>query len=247
MCGRYVLAIPADEIADAFRATFTPDAAERYLPSYNIPPTTPVLALSEDPRGDRVLDLYRWGLLPPWTKSPSSGPTMHNARAETIATKPSFRSAFRSRRVAIVAQGYFEWRRTPGAALEPFYISRADGAPLAFAGIWESWVGDGREVRSTAVVTTAAGADTEGIHDRMPVVLEPDVLDLWLDPDEVDRDTLASVLHPATAGTLRAWAVDPRVGKVRENDPEVIVPLTSESPTRDRGVETPTLFDTRSI
>ena len=225
MCGRYVLAIPSDEVAALFDARYAPGAREGYIPSYNIPPTAQVLAFTEADDGGRELDLYRWGLVPPWTTDPNAGPPMHNARAETVATKPSFRSAFLQRRAAVVAQGYYEWRRLPGTKLQPFYITRADGAPLVFASVWERWWRDEHTLRSTAVVTTTAGADTEAVHDRMPVILEPDTLEIWLDRSEEDREVLESLLRPAPLGTLLTRPVDVRVGKVREDDAHLIDPV----------------------
>jgi putative SOS response-associated peptidase YedK len=225
MCGRYVLAIPSDEIAQAFAARFAFGAEAGYSPSFNIPPTAQVLALGESDDGGRLLELYRWGLIPPRTKDAASGPPMHNARAETVATKPSFRAAFSTRRVAIIAQGYYEWRRAPGTPLQPFFISRTDGGLLAFASLWESWRRDEHTVRSTAIVTTAAGPDTEAIHDRTPMILERDTLDLWLDRGEEDREILETILGPAPRGTLVARPVGPRVGKVREDDAGLIDPF----------------------
>jgi putative SOS response-associated peptidase YedK len=218
MCGRYVMAIPSEEVARLFGASCAPGVEERYEPSFNIPPTSQILALGESDDGGRILDLYRWGLVPSWVKDPASAPQMHNARAETVASKPAFSAAFTSRRVAVVAEGYYEWRRTPGSKLQPFYIHRADGAPLVFATLWESWMRDEYTLRSAAVITTAAGSDTEAVHDRMPVVLEADTLDLWLDRSEGDRDVLESLLRPSPRGTLITRPVDARVGKVAEND-----------------------------
>jgi putative SOS response-associated peptidase YedK len=227
------MAIPSDEVAQLFSASFAPGAESGYVPSFNIPPTSQVLALSERDDGGRILDLYRWGLVPSWIADPGSGAVMHNARAETVASKLAFRDALTARRVAVVAEGYYEWRRTPGTTPQPFYVQRSDGAPLLFASLWESWSRHGQRVRSTAVVTTVAGADTESIHDRMPVVLEPDALDRWLDRREGDRDALESLLHPSPRGTLVAHPVDRRVGRVVENDPgltAVVVP--DPEPTR---------------
>ncbi len=228
MCGRYVMAIPSDEIARLFDADLATRAKAEYVPSYNIPPTAQVLALGGADGGGRVLDLYRWGLIPSWMGDASALPQMHNARAESVATKPAFRGAFVQRRVAVIAEGYFEWRRTPGAKPQPFYIHRADGAPLAFASLWESTVRDGHCVRSTAIVTTVAGSDTEAIHDRMPVILENDLLDLWLDRSEDDREVLEPLLRPSPQGTVVARPVDRRVGRVAEDDPGLVVEITPD-------------------
>ncbi|HWD24851.1 MAG TPA: SOS response-associated peptidase, partial [Acidimicrobiales bacterium] len=187
-----------------------------------------VLALGEADDGGRVLDLYRWGLIPSWMRHGAGLPQMHNARAESVATKPAFRGAFIHRRVAVLAEGYYEWRRMPGAKPQPFYIHRTDGAPLAFAGLWESSMGDGHRVRSTAIITTAAGPDTEAVHDRMPVILDDDLLDLWLDRREEDREILEPLLGPSPRGTVVARPVDPRVGRVAEDDPGLIAEVTPD-------------------
>jgi len=161
-----------------------------------------------------------------------------NARAETVASKPSFRSAFSSRRLAVVADGFYEWRQGPGTGKQPYYFTRADGRPLALAGLWEVWRGGPAErggaagdagdpgerpaLRTCTVITTAAGPDMGDIHHRMPVVLEPEVLDEWLDPDNRDKPELESLLVASAAGTLVHRAVGRSVGNVRNDGPELI-------------------------
>ena len=158
---------------------------------------------------------------------------MFNARAETVATKPSFRSAFVARRLVVVADGFYEWAQGSGGTKQPHYFTRADGSPLALAGLWEQWWGgrdggtagsDGPPLRTCTVITTSAGPDMEGIHDRTPVVLEADALDEWLDPGNRDRPELESLLGPGS-GNAGHRPVGRAVGNVRNDGPELIAPL----------------------
>ncbi len=175
-----------------------------------------------------VLGRYRWGLVPSWADDPSIGSRLFNARAETVATKPSFRSAFRSRRAAVVADGFMEWQAGPGGR-QPYFFRRADGAPLAFAGLWERWPGPGGDPGVTAmvtctVITTDAGPDVAAVHDRMPVVLEREDLDRWLRPEGGQPDVARAILRPAARGVLVGYPIDRRVGNVRNDDPAIIEP-----------------------
>jgi putative SOS response-associated peptidase YedK len=234
LCGRYVLATPLDELASFFEARRAPQLGGAWVASYNIAPTRTVLGLSLDAGGGRLLGEYRWGLIPSWAKEPAIGSRLFNARAETIAVKPSFRGAFKSRRLAVLSDGFYEWRNVPGRRRRPFFLSRSDGEPMAFAGLWESWR-DPRSrddesalVLSCTIITTAANPEVAPIHDRMPVVLERDVLDVWLDPSVAARDELAALLRPAPAGTLAVRAVSPRVGSVRNNGPDLIAEVAPD-------------------
>ncbi len=225
MCGRYALARSARELAALFRATEASRLQRSYEPSHNIAPTREVVGLAMTAAGERVLDTYRWGLVPVWAPDPSIGNRLFNARAETLSTSRTFGDALTHRRLAILADGFFEWRTGPDGRRRPLFFSRADGAPLAFAGLWERWRGDGREpLCSCTIVTTEAGPDVMAVHDRMPVVLEPAVLDRWLAPGSGDRDELEAMLRPSPAGTLAHHPVDPRVGDVRNDSPELVAP-----------------------
>lgn len=214
----------AEELAGFFGARLDASAESVRAPSYNVAPTATVLGVAADGDDARVLRSYRWGLVPSWAKDPSAGNRMFNARAETIATKPSFRAAFASRRIVVVADGYWEWRKGPGKLRQPYYLHSADGKPLAFAGLAESWrdsrpdLDDGPSIRSCTIVTTTASDELAAIHDRMPVVLREGALDVWLDPTSRDRETLENLLCPAPAATLHCYPVDRRVGDVRNND-----------------------------
>ncbi len=232
MCGRYVLISSPEELARAFSAISPGALAELVVPSYNVAPSRRVLCLVAR-EGHRELRAFRWGLIPSWAKDPAIGNRLINARAETVATKPAFRAAFRSRRLAVLADGFYEWRRDVPGPPQPYYIVRADGAPLAFAGLYEQWE-DKRPgapepgvVATCTIVTTDASEDVASIHDRMPAVLELDALELWLEGAGAGWEELEGVLRPAPAGTLRSEPVGRRVGDVRNDGPELITPLAA--------------------
>lgn len=227
MCGRFTLYSDPDRYAARFHATLAPDVAEGFRPSWNVSPTNQVLGVRERD-GRRELERFRWGLVPSWAKDPSMATRTFNARAETVATKPSFRAAFRRRRLLVPADGFYEWTARTGPRRKvPHYFTRADGAPVALAGLWEHWrAPDGEGMRSATVITTTAGPDMDGIHDRQPVVLEPDTWDRWLDPSLDDRDELEGMLHAGRPGILRHWPVTRDVGNVRNDDAHLIEPVT---------------------
>jgi putative SOS response-associated peptidase YedK len=175
--------------------------------------------------------------VPSWAKDPNMGNRTFNARAETVASKPSFRAAFTARRLAVVADGFYEWKPGPGKVKQPYYFTRADGQPLALAGLWEQWWGgpasepsDGGRpaLRTCTVITTEAGPDMGDIHHRMPVVLEPEVIEEWLDPANCDKPELEALLVPSPGGTLVHRAVARGVGNVRNDGPELIEELTGD-------------------
>lgn len=229
MCGRYVLVSSVEELTRFFDAREAPGLDEGYRPSCNVAPTRTVLGVTVHD-GRRVLDGYRWGLVPSWAKDPVIGKRLFNARAETVATKPSFRAAFAHRRVAIPCDAYLEWAKGAGRSRQPYLFERADGAPIAFAGLWERWRDPRRDggpdasVRSCTIITTRANEDVGDVHDRMPVVLEPDALDVWLDP-AVTGDELRQLLRSTRPGTLVHHPVDRRIGDVRNDAPELIEPV----------------------
>ena len=180
-----------------------------------------------DAEAARVLMSFRWGLIPWWSKDATSGNRLFNARSETVATKASFREAFRERRIIVPADGFYEWDKTKPGVKQPHFFNRADDAPMAFAGLAERWrpKGSPRDtpyIRSCTIITAPGGADMEGIHDRMPVILDPATFDLWLDPSNEDTEELRALLRPPPAGTVVHHAVGPRVGNVRNNDPSLI-------------------------
>jgi putative SOS response-associated peptidase YedK len=226
-------------MARYFEASLAEGTDPEFHPSWNVAPTDEVLGVRVRParragpetgrEGERVLMPFRWGLIPWWSKDAKSGSRLFNARRETVATKASFRDAFRERRIIVPADGFYEWRKTKTGAKQPYYFSRADGEPLAFAGLAERWrergaAEDAPYVRSCTVITTPGGADMAGIHDRMPVVLDPATFDLWLDPANDDAEGLLALLRPPPAGTVAHHPVGPRIGNVRNNDAALIVP-----------------------
>jgi len=245
MCGRIALYSEPDHLARIFDAVLGPDVDPDGRPSWNVPPTRSILGIADVPDGDapsgsgegvgavhRELGCYRWGLVPSWAKDPTMANRTFNARAETVASKPSFRAAFTARRLAVVADGFYEWKPGSGRTREPYYFTRADGQPLALAGLWEQWwggpaaagtpEGERPALRTCTVITTEAGPDMGDIHHRMPVVLEPEVLDEWLDPANRDKPELESLLMACPAGTLVHRAVSSTVGNVRNDGPELI-------------------------
>lgn len=202
-------------------ALFDPGAG--WHDSWNIGPLAPVLGVRERD-GARVLSAYSWGLLPGWARDPRAAARCFNARAETVASKPTFRSAFRRRRLLVPVDGFYEWAHLPGRArAQPHFFSRADGDPVVLAGLWEWWARDGAERLSAAVITCPAGPDMP-VHDRQPVVLEPDAWERWLDPDYDDPRALESLLRPSS-GVLVHHAVSPDVGSVRNDGPRLVLPL----------------------
>jgi putative SOS response-associated peptidase YedK len=235
MCGRFALYTPPARLARYFEATLAEGPEGEHAPSWNVAPTDEVLGVREhpppkdDPEGEtrRELMTFRWGLIPWWSKDASSGSRLFNARCETVASRASFREAFRQRRIIVPADGFYEWRKTKTGARQPFFFTRADGAPLALAGLAERWrpkdaPRDVPPVRSCTIITTTAGPDMKGIHDRVPVLLDPATFDLWLDPRNDDVEQLRSLLRPLPAGTITFRPVDQRVGNVRNNDASLI-------------------------
>ncbi|MCU1452957.1 MAG: response-associated peptidase [Acidimicrobiales bacterium] len=232
MCGRFVAASPPDEVARYFDAT---EVTEQVLePRYNVAPTTDVYAVLED-GGVRRVDALHWGLVPYWAKDPSVGNKMINARAETLAEKGAYKHAFRRRRCIIPADGFYEWKRDPTRKQrQPFYVHRADGEPLALAGLWETWRGadrsDDERLRSCTILTTTPNELLAPIHDRMPVLLPPSAWDQWLDPEVDDLDALGRLLVPAPPDLLVAHPVSTDVNNVRNDDPHLIAPVDPAAP-----------------
>jgi putative SOS response-associated peptidase YedK len=225
MCGRFSVTLPTDAMAQLFQAVPANDLPD--VPNYNVCPTNAVHTVTLQD-GQRRLGAMRWGFIPHWYKKPNDGPLLINARAETIAEKPVFRAACRERRAVIVANGFYEWTRD-GEARLPWYITRSDGAALAFAAIWQSWTAkdaDADQMRTAAIVTTAANAAISSIHHRMPVILEPDDISLWLGEQGKGAATL---MRPGPEHTLRWHRVDTRVNSNRAAGADLIDPLDPAS------------------
>ncbi|MEA2622021.1 MAG: hypothetical protein QOH61_931 [Chloroflexota bacterium] len=216
------------EVARIFDAELRDDAG--FEPSWNVAPTDPVTVVLQRDDG-RAVERLRWGLIPAWADSPGQGARMINARAESILRSPAFRVAFRRRRCIVPVDGFYEWLRRDGGRAPFLLRSPADGERrlLPFAGIWSVWKdpATGNWVPSCAVVTTAASDQVAPIHDRMPVILSGDDWRTWLDPDVTDSGELMSLLRPAPDDALLIHPVSPLVNSVRNNGPELVVPLAA--------------------
>ena len=219
MCGRYTLKTPIDNLAKQFEVEKYPSSL---TPSYNIAPTQQVATVLVE-NGERKLEMFHWGLIPSWADDPAVGNRMINARAETVATKPSYRSAFKSRRCLILADGFYEWKKT-SSGKQPYYIRMEDESPFAFAGLWEIWK-NGREIRSSTIITTEPNELLGDIHNRMPVILHPDDYALWLDPDFDEKEPLKTLLKPYPANQMAAYPVSRRVNKPSNDEPKVVEPV----------------------
>jgi putative SOS response-associated peptidase YedK len=238
MCGRTTSYTPPERLAEVFDADLAPDLDRQPDgPHWNVGPTNNLFGLAVPRASDRndaplVLDAYRWGLIPPWSRDRSQGNRLFNARAETLRTKPAYREAFRARRLAVVVDGFYEWRKDAAGKRQPFYFHRADGFPMAFAGLWEVWKDHETRtwLRSCTIVTTTAGPDLQDIHNRMPVILERAQLERWLRPGDPPQTGLMSLLRPAPADTLIRYPVDPRIGNVRNDSPDLLRPVELREP-----------------
>ncbi len=228
MCGRYSLTSPTEAVRRLFDFPERPNLAVRV----NIAPSQAVAAvrLGEDGAGERQFVWLRWGLIPSWAKEPGIGNRIINARAETIAEKPAFRAAFRRRRCLIPADGFYEWKTERGRK-QPYRIALADGAPFAFAGLWERWAGSGEAgaVESCTIVTTEANARLKAIHHRMPVILAPGAYEAWLDPATPGAQAQA-LLRPAPSAWFTAYRVSPKLNSPANDDPTLIEPLDDAAP-----------------
>ena len=202
MCGRFTLRTTPQEVAKAFDLGEAPDFRLRY----NVSPTQQVLAIRLDD-GNRSARFHRWGLIPSWADDPKIGYRMINARSETVADKPSYRSAFKRGRCLIVADGFYEWKKG-GKTKQPFFIKLKSDRPFAFAGLAEKWSRNGGEtIESCTIVTTEPNELMAGIHDRMPVILPPDAYDPWLDPEFEGKEKLLSMLRPYPADEMTAFPI----------------------------------------
>jgi putative SOS response-associated peptidase YedK len=193
-------------------------------PRYNIAPSQPIAVVANN--GQNRLEFLQWGLIPSWAKDPQIGNQMINARAESLAQKPSFRVAYRRRRCLIPADGFFEWRKEDGSRSKtPMYIHMKSGQPFAFAGLWEIWQQNGdTPLLSCTIITTAPNALLETIHNRMPVILRPEDYALWLDPEERTPQQLDGLLVPFAADQMEAYAVSTLVNSPRFDSPACIAP-----------------------
>jgi putative SOS response-associated peptidase YedK len=223
MCGRYLITSAPEAIRALFRYAEQPN----FPPRYNIAPTQPVPIVRLD-NGVPSFVLMRWGLIPAWVKDPHAFSLLINARGETIGEKPAFRNAMRRRRCLFPADGFYEWKTEVGRK-RPFCIRPRDGQPVAFAGLWETWMGpNGEEIDTACIVTTAANRLLASLHDRMPVVIAPQAFDLWLDCAKVDAETAAALIAPAPENLFEAYEISTLVNRTANDSPAVIAPLGSE-------------------
>ena len=225
MCGRYTLTVPLSNLVDFFEVL--PPTFE-FQPRFNIAPSQEVPVVAQDSRGRRI-GLLRWGLVPSWAKDPSIGNRLINARSETVGEKPAFRSAFRARRCLVPADGFFEWMKTEATGgsggKTPYWIHRADGAPFAFAGLWEKWESEDRAALHTfTILTTEAIPTVREIHPRMPVILSPAAWESWLDP-RAEFQSLSKLLRPTEVHPLRAHPVSSLVNSPRNDLPACVEPV----------------------
>ncbi len=218
MCGRFTLRSNPRQIASVFGL----DSVSDLSPRYNIAPTQDVAAVRLNQGSDRrELILLHWGLIPSWAKDAKFGNRTINARAETIAEKPAFRSAFAHRRCLIVADGFYEWQKV-GGTKQPFYIHRQDDECFAFAGLWESWKADGQEIESCTIITTAANDLMEPIHDRMPVILAAEDYAIWLDGKFKNKTALQDLLKPCDPNLLEVYPISTVVNNPRNESPQCL-------------------------
>jgi putative SOS response-associated peptidase YedK len=221
MCGRYVLKAALPDIARMLGM----DVDVALEPRYNIAPTTPVPACRMQEPDRKELTLLRWGLIPHWAKQADGGYRMINARAETVAEKPAFRSPLRNRRCLIPADGYYEWK-SMGGRKQPFYFSMKDGDPFCFAGLWERWQpAEGDAIETCTIITTGANALGAEVHHRMPVIVAPNDYELWLNPRVTQADEVLPLLEPFPPEAMSVYPVSTLVNNARVDEPRCITPL----------------------
>lgn len=223
MCGRYRLSRRKQIVEEYFDC---PSEEQDWAPRYNIAPTQPVPVIRQHPKEPiRKLSLMKWGLVPSWAKETSVGASMINARSETASTKPAFRDALKSRRCLIPADGFYEWMRT-GKGKQPYCLEVHDGELFAFAGLWDGWKDpNGNWIRTCSILTTTPNAVTSAIHDRMPVIVDPNSYDLWLDTGMQNVAAVSELLKPYDARLMRSYPVSNRVNHVRNDDEECSRPV----------------------
>ena len=225
MCGRYSITTSTESMRRLFQFNDRPNLQ----PRYNVAPTQMAPVIRERD-GERRLDMLRWGLLPKWSKDASGAAKMINARSETIAEKPAYREAFRARRCLVPADGFFEWQ-VRGKMKQPYRVSLIDGATFAFAGLWEAWSDPndgGATLETYTIATVVASTSIAHIHHRMPVILGPEDHQIWLNGTTQEA---AALLAPLADDKLASYEVSPRVGNVRNDDPELLKPYLQREPT----------------
>ena len=228
MCGRFDCHSEFIKIVKSFGVSKASAAAVEpaYTPSYNIAPSRNILIITADEQGERHLEESKWGFVPEWAKDAASSYKTINARAETVADKPSYSDAFKNKRCLVIANGFFEWKQL-GHAKFPVYIRLKSEEPLAFAGLHSRWKSpQGEEISTCAIITTEANELLRAVHDRMPVILPPESYDLWLNPKIKDRDQLLPLLKPYPSDEMEYFEVTMYVNKPGHDTADVIVPVS---------------------
>ncbi len=225
MCGRYTLKSRAEQVAEKFGVQVPPTLPERF----NIAPSQLVLAVREKPGiHERELVALQWGLIPFWADDPEIGNRTINARSETAATKPAYRSSFRARRCLIIADGFYEWQARDGRK-QPYYIRLKSGEPFGFGGLWDRWENAGKKIESCTILTCDANEPMRVIHDRMPVVIPPESFAVWLDPAEHDAGKLTRLLRPFHPDEMTAYPVSTLVNNVKNDSVKCVGPFQADS------------------
>jgi putative SOS response-associated peptidase YedK len=223
MCGRYVSKAEKEEIEKEFETVVEKIQEDLTRPRYNIAPTQFVAVIRQLER-ERILSGMKWGLIPSWAKDAAIGSKMINARAETVAEKPAFRAAFKSRRIIVPASGFYEWKKTDSKTKQPFYFFMKEKPVFGFAGLWEEWTDKqtGDVIESYTIITTEANKVLEPVHERMPVILKPEDYELWLDPQVKEAAKLQHLLVPYPAEKMSSHAVGTSVNSPKTDSPELI-------------------------
>jgi putative SOS response-associated peptidase YedK len=220
VCGRFVRNSSTKEIAREFNIQ---EVAFDFKPSYNIAPSQDVLLVIND--GHTRLIKSRWGFIPSWSKDPSIGNRMINARGESVSEKPSFKSSFNKHRGLVVADGFFEWRKE-GDVKIPVYVYLKSGKPFGMAGLYSYWISpEGEEICTSTIITTEANEKLEPVHDRMPVIIPKTQESLWLDPGMSKKDMLLSLLKPYPAEDMDCHDVSKIVNSPKNDSPDNIMPI----------------------
>jgi putative SOS response-associated peptidase YedK len=233
MCARYVITSPAQAVRALFGYAELPNFPRRY----NVAPTQPIPIVRLN-GGKRSFALVRWGFLPSWVKDPRGFSLLINARGESVLDKPAFRNAIRRRRCLLPADGFYEW--SDATPRRPYFVRPKSGAPIAFAGLWETWCGpNGEEVDTATIVTTQANRLLAPIHDRMPVIVPSDAFNLWLDCANVDATTATALFAPAADALLEWYPVSKVVNRASNDSPELILPAPASDDTAGEAPDKP--------
>jgi putative SOS response-associated peptidase YedK len=225
LCGRITLRVSPVELRDIFEVVRGCESIEDWSPRFNVAPTTQMICFRHSTTG-RELFPARWGLIPSWSKDARQAVSAINAKSETVATKPMFRSAFKSRRCVVVASGFYEWQKLGSKTKQPYYITLTSGLPMPFAGLWEWWRGEqGNEIVTCTICTTTANTMMAPFHDRMPVILPHALIDHWFDPAKSSTEDLLPILGQYPSDEMQAWPVSTEVGNVRNQGERLIEPI----------------------